>query len=267
MKRIDSTAKVDSAAEVADGVEIGPFCVVEGDVILGRGVRLHSHVVVRDGTRLGDGCEVYEGTVLGGEPQSKAFDGGESYLIIGDNNVIREHCTLHRALNEGAATRIGEDNLVMAYVHVAHDCVIGNNVVLTSHSGVAGHVTVEDHAFLGALSGVHQFCRVGKLAMLGGYTKVVQDVPPFMIVDGRDSRTAKVVGPNVMGLRRTGVSAESRNALKAAYKLLWRSDLNTTQAIERISDEVPPCEEVLYLVDFVKKGKDGHLGRALDQAR
>jgi len=267
MSLIDPRAVVDPAATIAEDVEIGPFCVVEGDVVLDRGVRLLSHVVVRAGTRIGEGTEVHPGSVLGGEPQSTGYRGQRSQLIIGRNNIIREHCTLHRGLGEDAVTQIGDHNMIMAYVHIAHDCQVGSHIVLTSHAGMAGHVTVEDHAFFGAMSGVHQFCRVGKLAMLGGYTKVVQDVPPFMIVDGRDKRTARVVGLNVTGLRRAGVPSESRNALKAAYKLLFRSALNTTQAIERVELDVPPSAEVEYLVGFLKQQRDGRLGRGLDHAR
>jgi UDP-N-acetylglucosamine acyltransferase len=259
MTRIHPSAIVDKGAEIGNDVEIGPFCVVERDVVIQPGVKLHPQVFVRSHTRIGEGTEVFSGTVLGGEPQSTGFRGEKSYLIIGRNNLIREFCTLHRATGEGNATRIGDNNMIMAYCHVAHDSQLGDNIVMASHSGMAGHAIIEDRVTFGALSGVHQYCRVGTLAMIGGYAKVVQDVPPYMMVDGQPAR---VVGPNTMGLRRASISPEARSAVKAVFRMVWRSDLNMTQAIERIEREVPEFEEVTRLVEAIKRMREGSLGRS-----
>ena len=199
--------------------------------------------------------------MLGGVPQDHKFQGEVSYLRIGDRNIIREYVTLHRATGAENATVIGDDNMLMAYCHVGHNCTLGNGITMANMVGISGHVLVEDRAVFGGMVGVHQFVRIGKLAMLGGYSKVAQDVPPFVMVDGRP---AKVYDLNVRGLRRVGVPSQVRSGLRQAYKLLYRSNLNLSQAIEAIENEVEPSPERDYMLDFVRNVKFGTSGRQLD---
>lgn len=256
--KIHPTAVVDSGATFAEDVEIGAYCVIGPDVTLGPGTRLRSHVVIESLTTLGANCEVFPGTVLGGPPQDRKFKGERTFLTIGDNNIIREHVTIHRATGAGNATIIGNDNLIMADCHIGHNCIVGNGNMMSNMIGLSGHITVEDKVIFGGLVGVHQFARIGRLAMLGGYSKVVQDIPPFMMADGRP---CKVLDLNVIGLRRAGVSARSRADLKQAYKLLYRSDMNMTQAVEAIEAELEPGPELDYLLDFIRKIRFGSFGR------
>jgi len=262
--RIHPTAVVDPGAYLADTVVVGPYCVVQDDVHVGEGTELISHVCLMPGTRLGRRCTVYPGAVLGGVPQDHKFRGEKSLLVIGDHNVIREGVTIHRAVGEGAATQIGNDNMFMAYSHVGHNCEIGDNNTIASYVGLSGHVTVEDNTVFGGMVGVHQFCRIGRLAMLGGVSKVNQDVPPFMLADGVPAR---VIELNVIGLRRSGVPPAARATLRQAYKILYRSDLNLSQAIARIEDELEMTEELQYLIDFMRGTQRGYAGRGNDRRR
>jgi UDP-N-acetylglucosamine acyltransferase len=196
--------------------------------------------------------------VLGHEPQDAKFKGEVSFLKIGDNNILREMITIHRATGEGEATVIGNDNMLMAYVHLGHNCVIGSHNTISNSTGVSGHVTIEDRCVVGGFVGIHQYVHVGKMAMVGGLSKVVQDVPPFCIMDGRP---AKIHGLNTRGLRRNGVSVEVRNEIGTAFKLLYRSGLNTTQALERVAEEIPDSETLEYLTSFIERVREGRLGR------
>jgi UDP-N-acetylglucosamine acyltransferase len=207
---------------------------------------------------------VRAGAVLGGPPQDRKFKGEESYVRIGDRNLIREYVTIHRSTGEGQATTIGNDNLVMAYVHVGHNCIIGSDTMIASYVGLSGHITVEDGVVMGGMVGVHQFVRIGRLAMLGGYSKVVQDVPPFMLSDGRP---ADILELNVRGLRRAGVGTATRAGLRHAFKLLYKSNLNRSQALIAIEEEIPPNPELDYLVEFIKRIHDGSSGRQDDNPR
>jgi len=256
--RIHPTAVVDPGAYLADTVVVGPFCVVQDDVHIGEGTELISHVCLLPGTRIGRRCTVYPSAVLGGNPQDHKFRGEKSLLVIGDHNIIREGVTMHRAVGEGMATRISNDNMFMAYSHVGHNCEIGDNNTIASYVGLSGHVTVEDNTVFGGMVGVHQFCRIGKLAMLGGVSKVNQDVPPFMLADGVPAR---VIELNVIGLRRSGVPPASRTTLRQAYKLLYRSELNLSQAIARIEDELEMTEDLEYLITFLRGTQSGYAGR------
>ena len=261
---IHPTAVVDPAAQIGNDVEIGAFGVVGADVVVGDGVRLHAHVVIEPFTTLGSGCEVYSGAVLGGVPQDRKFKGEKTLLTIGRNNIIREHVTIHRAAGAGNATTIGDDNLIMAYCHVGHNCVMGSGITMGNMAALSGHVEVEDRVVFGGFVGVHQFVRLGRLAMVGGYSKVVQDVPPFVMADGRPS---KVINLNVIGLRRSGVSAGVRADLKQVYKLLYRSNLNISQAIAAIETDVEPSPERDYLLDFIRQIRFGSNGRQNDAPR
>jgi UDP-N-acetylglucosamine acyltransferase len=256
--KVHPTALVDPKAILDDGVEIGPFCIVEGGTHIGANTILDSHVVIKRGTTIGKGCRLMPHVVIGGEPQDGKFKGEESFVRIGDNNILREMVTIHRATGEGEATIIGNNNMLMAYVHFGHNCVVGDNNMVSNSTGVSGHVTIEDRCVIGGFVGIHQFVHIGKMAMIGGLSKVVQDVPPFCTADGRP---AKIHGLNTKGLRRNGVSSEQRAQVGAAFKLLYRSGLNTTQAIEQVKAEVPTSETLEYLISFIERVREGRLGR------
>ena len=235
--KIHPTASIDPSAILGDDVEIGPFAVVGAEVVLGEGTRLRPHAVVDAYVTLGKQCDVFSGAVLGGIPQDRKFKGEKSFLVIGDNNIIREHVTIHRAAGEGNETRIGNDNLIMAYCHIGHNCQLGSGITMANMTGISGHVLVEDRVNFGGMVGIHQFARIGRLAFVGGYSKVVQDIPPFMMADGRP---CKVLDLNIVGLRRSGVSARVRADLKQAYKLLYRSEMNMSQAVENNEADLEP---------------------------
>ena len=255
---VHSSALVDPTAQIDEGAWIGPYCVIEGGTQIGAGTVLESNVVMKRGTTLGKRCRVWPHCILGHEPQDVKFLGEESFLRIGDDNILREMVTIHRATGEGAQTVIGNNNILMAYVHVGHNCVIGNNTMISNTTGIAGHITIEDKVVIGGFAGIHQFVHIGKMAMVGGLSKVVQDVPPFCIADGRP---AKVHGLNIRGLRRNGIPPEQRNQVSTAFKLLYRTGLNTSQALERIHAEIPPSETLSYFIHFVERVREGRLGR------
>ena len=255
---IHPTALVDANAQIEENVEIGPFCIVEAGTRIGAGSVLESNVIIKRGTSLGKNCRLMPHIILGGEPQDLKFKGEESFVKLGDNNVLREMVTIHRATGEGASTVLGDDNLLMAYVHFGHNCVVGNGNMISNSTGVSGHVTIEDKCVVGGFVGIHQFVHIGKMAIVGGLSKVVQDVPPFCMADGRPS---KIHGLNIRGLRRNGVPPEERNQIGKAFKLLYRSGLNTSQALERIREEVPPSETLDDLIAFIERVREGRLGR------
>jgi UDP-N-acetylglucosamine acyltransferase len=261
---IHPTAIVDSSAELGDDVAIGPYCVVGANVVLGRGCRLDQHVVIEPYTTLGEECRVHSGTVLGGTPQDHKFRGERSYLIIGARNTIREFVTIHRATGEEEATRIGDDNMIMAYCHIGHNAILSNGITMANQVGISGHCLVEDRVVFGGIVGIHQFVRIGKFAMIGGMSKVVTDVPPFMMVDGRPT---EVAGLNVLGLRRAGIPPKVRAGLKQAFRLLYRSGLNLSQGIEAAYNEVDPSDERDYLLEFLTNFRRGYAGRQNDPNR
>jgi UDP-N-acetylglucosamine acyltransferase len=264
LPNIHPTATVHAGAEIDESVEIGAYTLISDNVRLSAGVKVHAHVVIEPHTHVGVSTEIYPGAILGGIPQDRKFKGETSYLVIGANNIIRECTTMHRAAGEEQETRIGDNNLIMAYTHIGHNCLIGSNITMANMVGISGHVTVEDRVTIGGFVGVHQFVRIGKLAMLGGYSKVVQDVPPFMMADGRP---CKVLDLNVIGLRRGAVASATRADLKAAYKLLFRSDMNVTQALEIIEREIPTSTEMDYLIGFMRNIRFGYGGRGNDLPR
>jgi UDP-N-acetylglucosamine acyltransferase len=221
-------------------------------------------VVIEENTTIGEDCEIWPGAVLGGVPQDRKYKGEVSYLVIGKQNIIRESVTIHRAAGEGKTTTVGDDNLIMAYSHIGHNCTLGSSITMANMVGISGHATIEDRVTIGGFVGIHQFARIGKLAMLGGYSKVVQDVPPFMIADGRP---CDVNDLNVVGLRRAGVSAKTRSDLKLAYKLLYRSNNNVTQALDLIESDVPSSPERDYLLEFMRNIRLGYGGRQFDRSR
>lgn len=255
---IHPTALVDESAQLDEGVWIGPHCIVEGGTHIGAGSVLEANVLLKRGTSIGQRCRIWPNAVLGHEPQDLKFHGEQSFLRIGDDNILREMVTIHRATGEGAATTIGNGNLLMAYVHIGHNCTIGNNNLISNSCGISGHVTIEDRTVIGGFVGIHQNVHIGNMAMVGGVSKVVQDVPPFSTADGRP---AKIHGLNIRGLRRNGVPSEQRIQVSNALKLLYRSDLNTSQALERIRAEIPRSETLDYLTDFIERVREGRLGR------
>ena len=253
---IHKTAVIHPGAQLSSGVTVGPYSVIEGDVSLGDNVRIGSHCVITGQTTIGRNCKIYTGAVIGSVPQDKKHSADDNvFLNIGENNVIREYVTINPGTVEGGSkTVIGNNNLIMAYAHIAHDCIIGNHCVMANAATLGGHVTLEDNAMIGGLSAVHQFVRLGRLAIIGGCSKVVQDVPPFSTCDGHP---AKVVTTNSIGLRRAKIPEESIKKLKKAFKLLFHSGLSKTTALERIASEVEPCPEVDHLTFFAKTSERG----------
>lgn len=261
---IHPTAVVDPTAEVGPEVAIGPYCVIGPHVVIGRGTRLEAHVHIEEFTTIGEECQIRQNAVLGGPPQDRKYAGERTGLQIGDRNIIREFVTIHRATGEGESTRIGDDNLVMAYCHIGHNVDLGNGVIMANMVGLSGHCLVEDRVVFGGMVGVHQFVRIGRLAMVGGMGKVVSDVPPFMMADGRP---AEVVALNSLGLRRAGMPAKVRSGLKQAYRLLYRSGLNLSQGIEAAYNEVESSDERDYLLEFLSRVRRGFGGRGNDPRR
>jgi len=257
---IHPSAIIDSSAEIGEEVEVGPGVIVGPNVRIGDGSRIDPHVYLQPYTQIGRECHIHAGAVLGGTPQDRKFRGERSYLKIGDRNILREFVTIHRARGEDESTVIGDDNMIMAYCHVGHNCVIGNTVMMANYTGISGHVVVEDLAMISGHVGVHQFVRIGRLAMVGGCSKVVQDIPPYMIADGRP---CKVFGLNVVGLRRNGIPLRVRAALKLAFKYLYRSEMNLAQAMEAIKTKVEPSDERDYLLEFLERVREGAGGRGL----
>ncbi len=249
---VHATAIVSPKARLGHDVSIGPYAIVEDGAVLGDGCEIRAHAVVKRCTRLGEGNRVHEGVVLGGEPQDLSFRGQETGLVIGDRNVIREGATIHRSTKEGGATVVGSDCFLMAYTHVAHDCRLGDHVIMATNVMLAGHVEIGDRAFLGGGAAVHQFCRVGRLAMLGGLAKVVQDCLPFVITDGNPARAR---GLNVVGLRRAGVPASQLRTVRDAYRLLARSGLRLEEALGSMASLQDPLVE--EMIGFVRGSKRG----------
>lgn len=256
------TAQIHPKAELAPGAEVGAYSVISEGVRVGEGTVIGAHVVVERGTIIGRNCHIFPGVVLGSAPQDNKYHGETSCLLIGDRNLIREHVTIHRATGEGQATVVGDDNMLMAYSHLGHNCKVGNQVTISNMVQVGGHTVIEDRVVVGGMSGVHQLVRIGRLAMVAGCSRVAQDVPPFCTVYGLPT---KVCGLNVVGLRRAGVSPESRSALQTACRLLFRSRLGLTTALERIRAELPLSPEMLYLIEFMEGLRRGKLGRQLDR--
>lgn len=253
---VHKTAIIYPGAQLSPGVTVGPYSVIEGNVTVGDNVRVGSHCVLTGQTTIGRNCKIYTGAVIGSAPQDKKHSADDNvFLNIGDNNVIREYVTINPGTAEGGGkTVIGNDNLLMAYSHVAHDCVIGNKCVMANAATLAGHVTLEDSAVIGGLSAVHQFVRLGRLSIVGGCSKVVQDVPPFSICDGHPARVFNV---NSVGLRRAQFVNDSAKILKKAFKIFFHSGLSKSNALEKISKEVESCPELEHLIFFIKTSERG----------
>lgn len=232
--QIHPNACVSPNAQIGQDVRIGPFCVVEDDVIIGDGCILEARVTIKNGTTLGKNNHIFEGAVIGGLPQCVDIDDVNSRVIIGNGNIIRENVTIHRSMKEDDATEIGDDCMFMVNVHIAHDCRIADGVIMANNAMLAGHVSVGTRAFLSGAVGVHQFCRIGAFAMLGGQSHIVKDVPPYVTVDGL---TSEVVGLNIVGLRRAKFSVEERKTLKAVYKILYAKGMPWSEIVKKIEEE------------------------------
>lgn len=254
MTTIHSTAVIHPGAKIGEGCQIGPYCVIGEHVTLGANCKLHSHVVIDGHTILGSGNEIFPFASIGLQTQDLKWKGGTTWTRIGNNNTFREYVTIHSATSDGDATVIGSGNHILAYCHIAHDCQLGNHIVMSNVGTLAGHVKVEDHAIVGGLAAVHQFCRIGTMAIIGGCSKVVQDVPPYMLADGNPAETRTV---NKVGLERNGVSEEAQAALKQAYKIIFRDGLTISNALVRIEAELPKLPEVLHLLEFARKSERG----------
>lgn len=254
LRKIHETAVIYPGARLGRDVEVGPYSVIGENVFIGDGTKIGSHVVIEGWTTIGKECQIHHGACVGNAPQDLKFKGEKTFVYIGDNTVIREFVTINRATGEGEETRIGSNCLLMGTVHIAHNCVVGNNVVISNHAGLAGHVTVEDRAIISGLTGVHQFVKIGRNAMVGGASKVVQDVPPFVIADGRPAR---VCGLNSVGIARAGLSEEVRRNLKRAYRILFRSGLKLSEAITTMEQELDSSEPVDHLLRFLRNVNRG----------
>ena len=245
---------VHPGAVLGDDCTVGPYCVIGEHIRLGSGCRLHSHVVLDGHTTLGSGNQVYPFACIGGQSQDLKWRGGITRVEIGDHNTFREYTTVHAATRDGEATVIGSHNNLLAYTHVAHDCRLGNHIIMSNLAQMAGHVIVEDHAILAGMAAIHQFCRIGRLAMVAACTPVRQDVAPFMLVSGDPASTLKT---NSVGLERAGLDPEVIRTLGQACRILFRDGLAIPNALTRIEAELPASPELLHLVSFIRSSERG----------
>jgi UDP-N-acetylglucosamine acyltransferase len=262
---VHPTAIIDARAEIGDGVTIGPYCVIGPSVVLGEGCWLQNNVTLAGPSKIGPRNQFYAYCSIGQQSQDLKYAGEPTYLEVGSGNTFREFVTVSRATGKGNATRIGNQGNFLAYSHIAHDCDVGDKVIFSNNATLGGHVIVEEHAVLGGLTAVHQFCRIGKHAITGGCTKIVQDVPPFMIVDGNP---AGVRGVNLVGLERRGFRADIIRALKEAYRILYRAKLNTKQALEELGKNgLAETAEVWELMQFIETSHRGIVRQAHAKTR
>jgi UDP-N-acetylglucosamine acyltransferase len=253
---IHPAAVVDPTADIGDDVEIGPYAIIRKEAHIGRGTRIGPHVVIGEWTRIGEQCQIYQFASVGEAPQALAYQGEKTLLEMGNQNIVREFVTLNRGtVGGGGRTAIGHRNLFMAYSHVAHDCQIGNQVILANGATLAGHITIEDHAIIGGLSAIHQFCRIGVHAFVSGMTGITLDVPPYMLASG--SR-ARLFGLNTVGLKRFKFPETTVRALKKAYRVIFRSSLTLEKAVNQLrEDEISQLPEIQHLLQFIQQSKRG----------
>ncbi len=251
---IHQTAIINKNAQIDSDVQIGPYCIIEGKVKIGKGTKILGHVVIQDGTDIGDNCTISSFASIGGPPQDISYRGEDTIVTVGHNNIIKEYVTINRGTPHGKGiTKVGSNNFIMAYSHIAHDCVVGNNVIMANCATLAGHVEVDDFVIFGGLCAVHQFCKIGKYAFISGLTGVPKDIPPYVIAAG--SR-AKPYGLNVVGLERHNFSKEEILKLKKAYRILFRSSLPLSTSMKIIQEELDG-EKIQELIDFIKNSKRG----------
>lgn len=254
MAKIHATALVNKNAELAEDVEVGPFTIIEEDVTIESGTKIASNVLISDGARIGKNCKVFNGAVLSTDPQDLKYKGEKTTLEIGDNTIIREFCTLNRGTDDKYKTVIGANCLLMAYVHVAHDCILGKNVILANAVNLAGHIEIEQFASVGGMDPIHQFVRIGQHSFIGGGLRVDKDVPPYILAAGEPLTFA---GLNIIGLTRRGFDKETLSLLKRTYKLLYRSKLNVSQALTRIKEDVELAPEIKNVIQFIENSQRG----------
>ncbi len=252
--QISPLAVVSEGAQIGSGVKIEPFAIIEDNVTIGDNCFIGPHSLIAWGTRLGRGCRVFQGAVAGTIPQDLKFGGEETYLEVGDETTLREYCTLNRGTSALGHTKVGSNCLIMAYAHVAHDCIIGNNVIMANSVNLAGHVTIEDYAIIGGMTPVHQFVRIGKYSITGGLCRANKDIPPFIMAG---EEPLKYCGINKIGLTRNGFSADVQREIKKAYKIIYRSGLNTTQGLNRVKEEMEISPEIKDILEFFKKTERG----------
>jgi UDP-N-acetylglucosamine acyltransferase len=251
---VHSSAIIHPGATIGAGCEIGPYCVIGEHVVLGGKCKLHSHVVIDGYTRLGKANEMFPFACIGLKTQDLKWKGGVTRVEIGDNNTFREYVTIHSATGDGEVTRVGSHNHILAYCHIAHNCLLGDHIIMSNVATLGGHVMVEDYAVIGGLAAIHQFCRIGKMAMIGGCSKVVQDVPPFMMADGNPAETRTI---NKIGMERHGVSEKAQGGLRQAYKILFREGLTVRNAVAKVEKKLPKLDEIKQLVQFVRSSERG----------
>jgi UDP-N-acetylglucosamine acyltransferase len=251
---IHPTALINPKARLGENVSVGPYAVIEGDVAIGDGTTVASHALISGGSRLGKECRIFHGAAIGGPPQDLKYKGEPTTLELGDRTTVREFATLNRGTVESGKTIVGNESLIMAYAHVAHDCRVGNQVIIANCAALAGHVTIDDWVIVGGLTPIHQFVRIGAHALIGGGVRVSKDVPPYVL-----AAQSPVVfeGLNLLGLRRRRFSAATIELIDKAYRLIYRSNLNVSQAIARIKDELELVPEIQKLLEFVSSSKRG----------
>lgn len=253
--KIHPTAIVHPDAHIGSNVEIGPYSIIDEHVEVGDGCRIGAHVVVESRTTIGKNNRISTGACIGNEPQHLKYDGEPTRCIIGDNNIIREYVTISRGTPAGGGeTRIGNDNMIMSNAHIGHDVLVGNGVVITHATAIAGHVVIEDRVNIGGMCGIHQFTKLGTMCMIGAHSMVTKDVPPYLLVDGNP---AHVYGVNIIGLRRNGLPPEVRMEIQRAFKVLYRSGLNVTQALEQMDRELTGTQEIEHFLRFVRNAERG----------
>lgn len=253
--KIHPTAIISSDAKLEEGVEIGPYAIIGSDVIIGKNTIIGPHAVIDDFTHIGEGCHIFQFCSIGAPPQDLKFGGEKTRVVIGNFNTIREFATIHRSTAADiGVTIIGDHNLIMAYCHVAHNCKLGDRIIMSNAATLAGHVHIEDYAIISGLTGIHQFCRIGAHSMIGGASAVVKDVPPYSIAQGNH---AKLFGLNVIGLKRRNFPENTISAIKDAYRIIFRSKLLLEDAIKKAQEEVENLPEVNHFINFIKESERG----------
>lgn len=254
MSETHPTAVIQEGARIGEDCRIGPYCVIGPNVILGTGCELYSHVVIDGHTEIGSENTFYPFASIGLRTQDLKWDGGTTWTRIGSNNTFREYVTVHSATADGDATVIGSHNNLLAYTHVAHDCQLGDHIIMSNVGTLAGHVIVEDRAIVGGLAAVHQFCRIGTMSIIGGCSKVVQDVPPYIMVDGNPAATRTL---NKEGLKRNGVNEDTQKSMRQAYRILFRSEQTFTNAVKQVRADVATSPELEHLLAFIESSERG----------
>ena len=251
---IHKTAIISSQSNIGKNVIIGPYCIIDKDVEIGDNTKIDAHTIVRSNSNIGKNCHIFSNSVIGEIPQDKKFEGEKTDLIIGDNTIIREFCTLNRGTKDSGTTKIGKNCLLMAYVHVGHDCIVDDNVILANGVQLGGHVEIQKYAIVGGLTPVHQFCKIGEHSLVGGGLRVVQDIPPYIIANGQP---LKFSGINSLGLRRRDFNINQRKNIKQAYKIIYNSNLNRTQALDKLIQDFSFINEIKIIVKFIKNSDRG----------